>query len=73
MKCAPFAHVRQSALRKIAACLPGLDFNRDLELAVYGMEMGRAMISIVHRDHDAEEPAELGHPFEAIDWWKRAQ
>ena len=31
-------------------------------LAVYGMEMRRRMVTVVYRDDNTEEAAQLGHP-----------
>ena len=51
----------EGAFRKVSVHLPGGDFNRDLKVSIDRVEVRRIVISVVHRDDDSEEAAELGH------------
>jgi len=54
--------MRERPLRKLAADTPGLDLDRHLDAAINGVKMRRSVIAVVHRDDNAEEAAQLGHP-----------
>lgn len=58
----PLHDVRQCALRKTAPQDPAIpNTNRDLVLAVVGVEMRGIVIPVVHPDHDPQEAADLRH------------
>jgi hypothetical protein len=40
---------------------PILDSDRNLVLAVAGVEVGRVVIVVEHADHDSKKPADLRH------------
>ena len=61
MKTTPFKYVRQCPLGELAVYLAGSDFDCDLEITVDGVEVGRSVVAVVHRDHDSKEAAYLGH------------
>lgn len=62
MYLAPLVDQIMGALRESPSQqLRRLDVEQGLVLAVAGVEMRRAMIAGVHRDHDAEKAAELRH------------
>ena len=61
MKIVPFHHVSQGSLRKPALHDSRVDVNDDLVLPVPGMEMRGNMVIPIHRDDDAEKPADDRH------------
>ena len=61
MKIVPLHYVPQGSLRKPALHDSRVDVNDDLVLPVPGMEMRGYMVISIHRDDDAEKPADDRH------------
>lgn len=61
VQCAPLLDVRQRARREAAVYDACVNLHRHLVFAISGVEMRRAVIPIVHRNHYTEEPGQLRH------------
>lgn len=61
MNILPIEHVAQGPWRKVSVVDACFHFDRDLELAVLGVEVSGFMVVVVHHDHDSQEPADYGH------------
>jgi hypothetical protein len=61
VKVEPLKHKLQCTLREIAMHDTALDADRDLVIAVHGMEMRRRMLPREDADHDAKESGYLRH------------
>ena len=59
MKVEPLKYEPQCTLWEIAADYAALDTDRDLVLAVHGVEMRRWMVTREDADHDAKESGYL--------------
>jgi hypothetical protein len=57
----PFQDMRQSASWKLSSDHAVLDSNRDLELTVESVEVGRLVFPVEHGDHDSEKATNLRH------------
>ena len=62
MQLAPLMDVRQGATRQAAIHPTSLDLDRYLKVAIDRMEMCWTVLTVIHGDHDTEEPTKLGHP-----------
>lgn len=54
-------HVAQGPGREISIDDACFHLDRDLELAVFRVEMRWFVIVVVHDDHNSEEPTDYGH------------
>ncbi len=64
MQLAPLIHEGESSARQgTAKDLSGADVDHAFVAAVLGVEMGRGVVLLVERYHDAEKSADDGHAY----------